>query len=42
MTETEGKEAAVKAVAEFGIDGDVGGGTTSMVRQGFVDDGFRC
>ena len=43
VVETEGKGAGVKAVLIFAeIDGGVGGGMTSMVRQESLDDDFRC
>lgn len=42
MIRTGGEEVGGKAVAMFvEIDGSVGGGMTSMVRQEFLDDVFR-
>ena len=43
MIGARGKEAGVKAAVVFAeIDGGVGGGRTSVLRRGFLDDDFRC
>jgi len=43
VIKAEGKGVGVKTVVPFAeIDGGVGGGTMSIVRREFLDDGFRC